>query len=34
LAFLVNTKHHGVFRRVEVKTDDILQLLNEMRIIR
>jgi len=34
LAFLVNTKHQGVFRRVEVKTDDILQLLNEMRIVR
>jgi hypothetical protein len=31
LAFLVNTKHQGVFRRAEVKTDDILQLLNEMR---
>ena len=34
LAFLVNTQHQGVFRRVEVKTDDIFQLLNEMRIVR
>src|ERR1700751_624584 len=33
LAFLVNTKHQGVFRRDEVKTDDILQLLNEMSIV-
>jgi hypothetical protein len=34
LAFLINTKHQGVFRRVEVKTDDIFQLLNEIRIVR
>jgi hypothetical protein len=34
LAFLVNTKHQGVFRSVEVKADDFFQLLNEMRIVR
>ena len=34
LALLVNTKHQGVFRRVEVKTDNIFQLLNKMRIVR
>jgi hypothetical protein len=34
LALLVNTKHQGVFRRVDVKTNDIFQLLNEMRIVR
>src|ERR1700757_4664462 len=35
LAFLVNTKHQGVFRRVEVKTDNIFQLLSAApRIIR
>jgi len=33
LGFLVHRKHHGVFWGIEVETDDVFDLLGEVRII-
>ena len=33
LAFLIGTKHHGMLRRVEIKSHDRLQLFSQVRIV-
>src|SRR5215471_9157936 len=33
LAFLLGTKHHGMLRRVEIKSHDSLQLFRQVRIV-
>ena len=33
LAFLIGTKHHGMLQRVEIKSDDRLELCSEVRIV-
>jgi hypothetical protein len=34
LAFLIDRKHDGVVRRIDVKADDLFELGRELRIIR
>ena len=33
LAFLVGGKHHRMLRRIQVQTDNVLQLLDKLRVV-